>query len=394
MNYHIIKQDKFFNDYIEDIYRIHEENNNVIWVRGEPNDSKFFSTSRPVEYIGSDQYSICERLKSLNPNDRIFVAWYDMFIGEIILKCDLPNKLYVYPLGADFYGEPEWWHSQWLFDPVTRRKVKWRELIPRFLSKKPWRWYRIYRWVLFKKKRKKEYKRKLATIRRIDYIVLPEHSTSSYDLIKALYPGCKAKLLPGTFEQNVDKAKVVAMKCIPSVTDSLKVLLGNSSDPTGNHIEALRYLRKSLHAPAEIYCILSYGDQKCREWVIKAGHKYFGERFHPILDYMTRDDYISFVNEMDFAVMYHNRSQAAGIIMTSLTMGKPVFMKPDNALFLTLKRIGVQSVYDVNDLPRLELSDVIRNAHDVRSETEELLSHEFSIENRLSLLKQLLGPSI
>ena len=51
MNYHIITQEKFFNTYIEDIYRLGLQDENVIWVRGTEGKNDFFQTDRPVEYI-------------------------------------------------------------------------------------------------------------------------------------------------------------------------------------------------------------------------------------------------------------------------------------------------------------------------------------------------------
>ena len=74
MNYHIIIQDKFFNDYIEDIYRIHEEDNNIVLVRGDVNGNPFFHTDRPVEYIGKNPEVISKRLGLLSPEDHIIVA--------------------------------------------------------------------------------------------------------------------------------------------------------------------------------------------------------------------------------------------------------------------------------------------------------------------------------
>ena len=64
MNYHIITQEKFFNTYIEDIYRLHLEEENVIWVRGKEGKSDFFHSERPVEYIGERFGHFLEKLKT------------------------------------------------------------------------------------------------------------------------------------------------------------------------------------------------------------------------------------------------------------------------------------------------------------------------------------------
>ena len=101
MNYHIIPQDKFFEAYIEDIYRIHQEDNNVIWVRGERGGSSFFFTDHPVEYLGNSAQIYLERFRLLTSNDRLYVSWYDVFIGRIILQSELKASLFVYLMGGD-----------------------------------------------------------------------------------------------------------------------------------------------------------------------------------------------------------------------------------------------------------------------------------------------------
>ena len=390
MNYHIIKQDKFFNDYIEDIYRIHEEDNNVILVRGEEGECPFFDTDRPVEYIGKNPEMIAKRLGCLLPDDRIIVAWYDLFIGEIICRLNLENKLFVYSLGADFYGEPEGWHDKWVFDPMTYRKYMRAEVLPRFFSKRPWRWYRGYKWFVFKHEMKEQYRKKLETIRRIDYLIMPEHSLKSYDFVKRVYPSLKAKRVCGTFNQNVDRAMSYGLKPVPKRDEPLRVLLGNSSDPTGNHLDAIKFLSGNLEKDSQIYCLLSYGDMASRDWTIAYGRKVFGDRFHPILNYMQKDEFVSFMQSMDFVVEYHNRSQAAGNIITALTLGKPVFMKPQSTFFSHLNAIGVNSVHEVQKIGDCNLREIIKDAQNNKSENVRLIELEYSDETRLKHLKALL----
>lgn len=392
MNYHIITQEKFFHAYIEDIYRLHEENNNVIWVRGRKGESEFFQTDRPVEYIGNNANHIKQKLSLLKPEDKLFVSWYDVFIGKIILSMNLPNPLYVYLLGAEFYSDPYWWHADWLFDPLTKRKVKQLRLYPRFFPKgKPWQWYKAKNWWKFKKEVRKEYLEKLETIKRIDYIVITEHSGPEVELVRRLYPGCKAKHAVNCFDQNFDIAKTLPLKPLPKEGEPIKILFGNSSDPNGNHMDAIRYLEKKIHTPFEVYSFLSYGDSESKEWTIEYAKKHLGDRFHPVTDYMNRPSFVQFVQEMDVVMMFHNRQQAEGNIMTALSLGKPVFMKTKNPQFDMLKRMGVKPVYDVLEMHTVDLRNAIVEAQSHREETMYAIDMEYSDETRLRNLKKLLN---
>lgn len=392
MNYHIITQEKFFHAYIEDIYRLHEENNNIIWVRGREGESEFFQTDRPVEYIGNNANHIKQKLSLLKPEDKLFVSWYDVFIGKIILSMNLPNPLYVYLLGAEFYSDPYWWHADWLFDPLTKRKVKQLRLYPRFFPKgKPWQWYKAKNWWKFKKEVRKEYLEKLETIKRIDYIVITEHSGPEVELVRRLYPGCKAKHAVNCFDQNFDIAKTLPLKPLPKEGEPIKILFGNSSDPNGNHMDAIRYLEKKIHTPFEVYSFLSYGDSESKEWTIEYAKKHLGDRFHPVTDYMNRPSFVQFVQEMDVVMMFHNRQQAEGNIMTALSLGKPVFMKTKNPQFDMLKRMGVKPVYDVLEMHTVDLRNAIVEAQSHREETMHAIDMEYSDETRLRNLKKLLN---
>lgn len=391
MNYHIIPQEKFFQIYIDDIYRLHEEDNNLIWIRGTEGKSAFFQTEKTVEYLGDNPDLIKEKLSYLQPNDRLFVSWYDTFIGSIILEMNLPNTLYVYLLGAEFYSDPYWWHAEWMFDPMTKRKVKQLRLYPRFFPKgKPWLWYRCKNWWKFKREVYLEYETKLETIKRIDYIVITEHSGPEVELVKRLYPGCRAQHAIGTFDQNFDLAKQMPLISVPSREVPLKFLLGNSCDPNGNHIDAMHFIQGKIKTVNEIYCFLSYGDVESRTWTIAYAEKHLGSRFHPILEYMDRQSFVEFVQRMDVIVMFHNRQQAEGNIMTALVLGKPVFMKTRNPQFDMLKRMGVTSVYDVMEMPRIDLRQAIEEAQRNRERTVSIIEKEYSQASRLNHLRLLL----
>ena len=391
MNYHIITQEKFFNTYIEDIYRLGLQDENTIWVRGKETKNDFFQTERPVEYIGEDRHHFEEKLKQLKPEDKLFVSWYDARIGTAILVSGIKNPVYVYLMGAEFYSMPYWWHAEWLFDPLTKRKVKQTKLYPRFFPKgKPWLWYRCWKWWKFKRELQREYNWKLKTVKRIDYIVITEHSGPEVELVKRLYPGCQAKHVVGTFDQNFDIAKTQPLLPVPEEGKPLKILFGNSSDPNGNHLDAFRYLKRQVKGPYEVYTFLSYGDKEAKEWILERGKKLFGDAFHPVTDYMDKQAFVRFMQQMDVVMMFHNRQQAEGNIMTALTLGKPVFMKPMNPQFDMLKRMGVEPVYDVRSMHEVDLRDAIIRAQAQRDETMAAIDAEYSDASRLAHLKELL----
>jgi len=394
MNYHIILQDKFFDSYIEDVYKLHQENNNVFWVRGNKDDCSLLKTERPVVYIGREKESIIDRLKTLNPGDKLFVSWYDLFIGDCILKSSISNRLYVYLMGGDFYDDPIVYHSYWLFDKYTKKIFDKLQLPQINLKRRPHNWgktlneYRCRR--DYKRHIIDDYYKKLETIGRIDYLVTGAENYGEVDLIKKLYPSFRGKYVYGSFDQNFDLAKDVAPVGFFLGNRSLRILLGNSADPTNNHIDACIFLQKAITIDKKVICPLSYGSPAYSDFFQQWAQKHLQEQFSPITNYMGRKDYIDFLNKMDIVVMYHNRQQALGNIITSLVLGKPVFLKTINPVYAMLKNMGIPNLFDVSQIKDLNLLEVCRAAQNNRESCISIVHQYFSEQARLKDLSSLI----
>lgn len=148
----------------------------------------------------------------------------------------------------------------------------------------------------------------------------------------------------------------------------LHILLGNSADPTNNHIEALERLLPHKDHDIKIYAPLSYGDQIHAKKVIAQGKLWFGEKFVPLTDFMPFDQYLGFLKSLDIAIFNHQRQQAMGNTITLLGMGKTVFMRSDVSQWQFLTGLGLK-LHNIADttLQQLEANEARENARIVRS---------------------------
>ena len=105
---------------------------------------------------------------------------------------------------------------------------------------------------------------------------------------------------------------------------------------------------------------------------------------------MTRADYLDFLMDKDAVVIFHNRPQAVGNIMTALVLGKPVFIKKSNAIYDFFKSIGGLPIYEVADLKKKSLEYYINEALLKRENTIKAVEGIYSNRLRLDLLKNLL----
>lgn len=120
-----------------------------------------------------------------------------------------------------------------------------------------------------------------------------------------------------------------------------RLLLGNSGDPTNNHIEALRYLDK-VKFKGEIICPLSYGGTKRYvDRVGELGMKLFGPRFIALKTFMPLMEYQDIINSCGMIWMNHKRQQAAGNLLVSFLSNKVIIMDHVNPLKHTFKDWGL-----------------------------------------------------
>jgi len=128
--------------------------------------------------------------------------------------------------------------------------------------------------------------------------------------------------------------------------EGFNILLGNSADPSNNHIDALEKLRPYSAEDIRIFCPLSYGDAEYAKQVEDYGKSIFGDKFNPLLEFMRLDEYKKLLAKIDIAVFNHKRQQGMGNITTLLGMGKKVFMRSDITSYHTIRSLGA-IVFDV-----------------------------------------------
>lgn len=167
---------------------------------------------------------------------------------------------------------------------------------------------------------------------------------------------------------NVVDPKITAKVAPERKQAELNILLGNSADPSNNHIDALERLLPYRDTDIRIYSPLSYGDQDYAKKVVRQGQDWFGKKFVPMTGFMPFEQYLDFLKSVDIAVFNHKRQQAMGNTITLLGMGKTVFLRSDVTNWRFLSGLGV-ILKDVAGfaLQPLSSDEVQANIHIVHS---------------------------
>jgi hypothetical protein len=160
------------------------------------------------------------------------------------------------------------------------------------------------------------------------------------------------------------------------------ILVGNSANPSNNHLEVFEKLEVYKDQDITIYAPLSYGNEDHAKKVIIEGKKRFGEKFQPLTEMMPFEKYLEFLGVIDIAIFNHKRQQAMGNTITLLGLGKKVYMRSDVTQWQFFEHHGIK-VFDVDkdDLLSEDSSSVDHNKTYVKN--------YFSSSNYKNQLKEL-----
>lgn len=125
-----------------------------------------------------------------------------------------------------------------------------------------------------------------------------------------------------------------------SFNDSNNIILGNSADPSNNHMDALEILMKLALQGRKIVIPLSYGNMQYADFLCDAVSEKGWHDIVTVRDFMPFEDYASLIGSCGFSIYFHERQQATENIFLSLRNGNKVFMSETNLAYEYLKSCG------------------------------------------------------
>lgn len=148
---------------------------------------------------------------------------------------------------------------------------------------------------------------------------------------------------------------------VPSTkSDTINIQIGNSADPSNNHIEILQRLLPFRDQNILIYAPLSYGNKSHAKEIMAKGKELFGDKFIALTDFMPFEEYLQFLGSIDIAIFNHKRQQAMGNTITLLGLGKTVFIRSDTTQWHLFKDKNIE-VLDTLDFEIKYISSTQKN---------------------------------
>ena len=340
MNIHIGSDDKFL-DYIIDISKKTSNTrlNKFFIITADNNKELKYIKSKEVEVINT--HSIDFKLLLEGVTHQHYTHLYIHYLHPVLYKFInlVPSKVEIIWCfwGEDGFGRAKL--RKLFLNPSTLKannehviSIIWQLLK---LLRSPRRFYKYVNKLFSEfvefRKTEKDY---IKTVKRINWFA--HYIYQDYLLIKSKYP-LEAKYL------NFSYASVEAIfdqKQSNKYVEGNNIVVGNSANYMNNHLLGFNYLKKVLlPSDAKIYCPLNYSHTSDTYFsnIIKEGRICFSDKFHPITEFISKEDYHKILYTCKFAIMPHYRSQAWGNIMALLWIGSSVFLSRKSSLYSLLK---------------------------------------------------------
>lgn len=139
------------------------------------------------------------------------------------------------------------------------------------------------------------------------------------------------------------------------------ILIGNSASYTNNHVEVFEQLKSFPLGSRKLIVPLSYGDSKYAKVIEQQGRAFFGENFHPLLQFITLSEYNKILQSCSVIIFNHVRQQGIGNITACLYLGKKVFLRKENSAFAYFRTLGVV-IFDMDELDEVSLNEALSEA--------------------------------
>jgi hypothetical protein len=342
---HLMPDDKFTDNFIRMASKYANTSSSyIVFTRSERKYS--FIEKRCVIYLDLDSKFIIDQLVSLELNKSAVIVLHSFDIVYSAFLCGLPKSVKIIWIiwGIELYSafpKSKYLSSRSLslqFKKNFRGRIKF--LVFLFVNKLISSKGRKYREI----------------IKRADYsatFVLQDHL-----LAKEINPNIRTL----SFNYFIDEYYELN-DLNESKFGSGNILLGNSANPTNEHVWVLEHLN-NINFSSKIYCPLSYsGISSYTLSIIKLGKDYFGNNFIPLTSFLPYKEYSEIIDDCDYVIFNHVRQQAVGNIMKSIVSLKPIILNSKSYLRSTFDDWGLK-IYDIDVLTDSSIvrgEDLLRN---------------------------------
>lgn len=375
MNLHLTHDDKVLDYFIEMASQLGmSEDKYIVYT---PLPELKYTKSNEVLFSPFDSDLFWQQIGNIQQYDKIFLHYLSHELVAFVNKITTSAKIIWVFWGADAFDVLPFFKT-YFFQPKTKEVYREQQYLTDI---KPFTIFRyVKNWIA---ENYRLYQR-LKAFARIDYFA--HYIPQDFALIKTHYPQLKATFVPFHYAA----IETVADREIEM--QGRHILLGNSADFTGNHIDAMLKMEKWYFGNRKIIVPLGYGNPIHRNIVIETGQKLFGETFQALTNFLSLEAYNEMLASIGIAIMPQERSQAAGNLMVLLWNGAKVYMAEKSTLFQLFKTYKMH-VYAIESADFVEKEVFLPLSPTQKTENRQALLRLWGRENYVELFKNVLSLS-
>lgn len=307
----------------------------------------------------------------INNSQQVFIHYLNDFVTWLVCRYDIKTPMNWILWGSDLYENID----INLYDEFTKKFLT----VDCNLKIKDFKNTNEY---IYRKSAIRKFNKIIPDGIKGDYFVAKEFFTTSASYEHFVYPNPVDFI---TLDNNNFKVKEAF-----NLKKKYKyvIQLGNSGDPSNNHLEAIEILSKMKENNFCVVCPLSYGNSPYINKLIPKIKEILGDRFVPLTNFLNTEDYFSILNQVDVAIMNHNRQQATSNILPLFYLGKKVYMKNHITTYSTFKELGL-NVFDVNQIDFKDFTNFIEMDLEDRINNKSIILNNYNEEILLENIKKI-----
>ena len=198
--------------------------------------------------------------------------------------------------------------------------------------------------------------------------------TVEHDLVRSWYPTCAKMIHAMAFSYPFKRGDLDRVLAAEPIYASPALQLGNSGNPSNEHMEMMDWFIPHRAHIAGAYVPLSYGDKNHIRHVIGYGQANLGACFKPITELLPFEDYNRHLAGLDVLVLNHRRVQGCGNTFLSMYLGVKVFLRRELASWSYLNGTLGCRLFDASTIPDLSFEEIISYSDEHREHNRKCIS--------------------
>ena len=364
-NLHIINDEKFVDNLIDNYEEVYPNRNRYIVVLKNTNkDVRFVKQKDKIELV---YYKLL--ISYIKRSDlqeyAIFIHGLDRVKLKLLQSFNSNEKVIVHFWGADIYLLPKFTNKLLL----SKTKEIFKKLSPLlYRLKDRYRgFYYHYR-----------YKKLLKKVTFYSTVVPTEKKYVEKYLPNARY----------VYFNYVDIG-TLRLENFSAKSDAKDILIGNSSSFSSNHIEVFEAISNivSLERVNKILPI-NYGNNAYAKELIDYLKKANLQNYVPITEFLPPEQYVKMLSNCSIAIMNHQRQQAVGNILICLWLGMRVFLSERNPVYDYFKNMGIEIYSIENDFAKFSSFEPLEES--IMDNNNDILSSIYSKEKTKEYINRII----